>query len=76
MCSEFLSLSPPSLSLSLSILEDAATAFENLRFYFYSDMAHCVTEVTAFRCCKSSKSYKEESFSPTESLYQNFTVSS
>jgi len=27
------------------ILEDAATAFENLQFYFYSDMAHCVGEV-------------------------------
>ena len=27
------------------ILEEAETAFENLQFYFYSDMAHCVREV-------------------------------
>lgn len=29
----------------MPILEDAATAFENLQFYFYSDMVHCVREV-------------------------------
>jgi len=26
----------------MPILEDVATAFENLQFYFYSDMVHCV----------------------------------
>lgn len=29
----------------MPILEIAATAFQNLQFYFYSDMAHCVREV-------------------------------
>jgi hypothetical protein len=29
----------------MPILEDAATAFQNLQCYFYSDIAHCVREV-------------------------------
>lgn len=30
---------------SMPILEDVATAFENLQFYCYSDIAHCVREI-------------------------------